>query len=193
MNTVTPAKKVSPSIAAKGPLGFVLWARQDHPALYQYLLKTVPAVAAVEQAITVKTLGDWSDIFSSIGSGISSAASAVSSGVSSAWGSISKAAIAFAPAAGQIAGTLINANQQKQLLNTQLQLANAYQRPAQMATLPNGQVVPVQPGVMGQTGYNYGGQVYSPYSPGAFGGIPTGYLIAGAGGLLLVVLLALRK
>lgn len=181
--------QLNPKVDVPGWPGFLLWARKERPAQYSALLTRVPAVAEFESQIRNQNLGDLSDFFSSIGSGLASAGSTIASVFTS-----------IAPAALSFGTTLIAANSAKQLSNTQLQLAQAQRPPVQTATYQtaNGPVtVPVAQTAQGYTagGYNAAGQYILPQQRGfmaSLSAVPITTWLIGAGALAGVLMLVRR-
>lgn len=173
--------QLNPKVNATGWPGFLLWARQERPAQYAALVAQVPVVADFENALKNAGLGDFSDILSSIGSGLASAGSTIANVFTNT-----------APALLSFGTTLVQAKAAQNLTNTQLQLAQAQRPPAQTATIQtaNGPMtVPVASTAGGYApmGVNAQGQFYT---GSTFGGLSltTWLLIAGVGLTALLVL-----
>jgi hypothetical protein len=184
--------QLNPAITAKGWPGFLLWARKERPAQYAALLAQVPIVQDFENTLKGAGLGDWTDIFSSIGSGLSSAGSTIASVFTS-----------IAPAAIQYELTATQANAAQKLTNTQLALAVAQHPPAQTATVAgaNGTTsVPVVRNAAGQmvpATVNAAGQLV-PISGGGgimatLAAVPMTTWLIGAGALAGILLLLKRR
>jgi hypothetical protein len=119
--TMPVVKKVTalPPITASGVPGFLLWARRDAPQIYSALVARFPVVNVFEQKLKddvdpgsfgptdTKTLGDFSDVFSSIGDTLSSAGSGIMSFVQNNGADLLKLGTAGVVAAQQI--KLVNA------------------------------------------------------------------------------------
>lgn len=137
-----------PKIPVNGIMGFLVWARRDSPALYAGMVKSIPAVALFDRTMREQGegLGDWTDIFSSIGSAVSGAASSIGSFVASNGNDLLKGALG-----------VYGAVQATKLASTQLQLAQASRPPIQTAYNPaTGQIVPVRPtSIGGAPQYDY--------------------------------------
>lgn len=112
----------TPQITHKGLPGFLLWARRESPVLYAALLKQFPEVQDFEDAAQAEGVSGLLDVFSSIGSSLSSAASGIASFVT-------KNAVPLLVAAAPVAVAL----KQASVAKTQIKLANAQQAPARTA------------------------------------------------------------
>lgn len=187
------AAQLNPKIDVPGWPGFLLWARKERPAQYAALVTQVPMVAEFESQLKGRNLGDLSDFFSSIGSGLASAGS-----------SIMDVFTSIAPAALSFGTTLVAAKSAQNLTNTQLQLAAAQRAPAQTATIQtaNGpQTVPVTMNAAGQyvpATVNAAGQyvMASPTGGGfmaSLSSIPVTTWLIGAGALAGILMLVTRR
>lgn len=184
---------VLPKIPQKGLLGFLLWLKRDHPAMYYKLASDVPAVSDFERTMDLVTgytavkggaspvsgFGDISDAFSSIGDALASAGSAVAG----AAGSIATWVGSNAGPILQTGLTVAKAVEQQRVVDSQLQLA-------MMGRAPN-QVAKANASTAGgmSTYYPVGqGGILS----GSLLGLPTWVWLAGGGGLVLLLLLRRR-
>ena len=173
--------KLNPQINVPGWAGFLLWARQEQPAIYSQLVTEVPAVASFESAYQNAGLGDISDWFSGLGDTLSSAGSSIMSAITT-----------IAPAALTLGTSLIQSKSQQNLLNTQLKLAQINAKPAQTTTIQTANGPITVPATM-----NAAGQ-YVPVTGSTSGfmatlsAVPmTTWLLVG--GVLLTTILLLRR
>lgn len=181
-----------PKITVEGMPGFLLWARQAQPDLFNALARQFPEVANFAEAVGADDrpgdLRGFFDILSTIGTDIGKVAGSIGNFVVNNGGAI----------LGAGAGYLV-AQQQAKVVQAQLALAQANRAPAQTAlvTTAGGQqiAVPVQPS---GTGYATGYSTYGP--PPSAGGImatlaavPLSTWLLGAGALAGVALLLKRR
>jgi len=180
----TVKAKLLPKIPVTGMLGFLAWARRDSPALYAGLVQNIPEVALFERTMQEQGegLGDWTDIFASIGSAVGSAASSIGSFVATNGNSLLQAATG-----------IYGVTQASKLANTQLQLAQANRPPVQTAVTqtPYGpQVLPAYPIQAQPVAYpgatNYPATYVPAAAPTWIPGVPNWVPIAAAAGLVAV-------
>ena len=174
MNTIKP----NPKINVAGVTGYLLWLRQDLPTVYAKAVQTFPQVAAFDTTLRAQLqsrgLGfDWS----SIGSALSGAASSVGSVLSHVGSFVATNAPAMLTTGAGLYGLVVK----QQMLNSQLQLAQAGQYPAQTGIVQSPGNQPYM------TSIAPAGSFTSILS-GSIAGIPTWILlVAVAGGGLLLL------
>jgi hypothetical protein len=178
-------------IGLPGLPGFLAWAKRDAPALYSHLMARRPELALAGAAAAagkhaIAGLGDFSDIFSSIGSTISDA---VESG----------AITDFVKAAAPIATSYFQSqapqplSYQQQLAQAQLARARQGLAPLQTGYTSSGYPVALPPGGT----FNPGQYLQLPPSatltvPGTSFQVTPTQIAIGAAALLLLALVALR-
>ncbi len=176
MTTIKPNAKIN----VPGTAGYLLWLRQDLPPVYAALIQKFPEVAAFDVTLrrTLATNGLGFD-FSSIGDALSSAASGVGSVLSSVGSFVATNTPAILTTGAGLYGLIAK----QQVLNTQLQLAQAGQYPAQTGMVQ-------QPG-----NYPYlatvapsGSLSIANLLTGSIFGIPTWVFLAAAGGGIILLL-----
>lgn len=118
-----------PRIAATGPAGFVLWLKQDQPAIYAQLARRVPELQNIDAALAADHNLDGLGWIAQVGSAIAGAAR-------TAWPKIVAALPEIASAAVQVGGQVYAAKQQTELIKAQMKQAAAQQAPLQTATAP---------------------------------------------------------
>ena len=185
---------LQPKITVPGMPGFLLWARRDSPRLYGALVAKFPVVWRFEEAMKNLVdpsvldnpgLGDFSDIMSSLGGAISSAA-----------GSIGSFVMNNAPALLTTAGSVFVATQQAKTAQAQAALATYGRPPAQTAYVTNAQgqsyPVPVQANQAG--GYNpyYAASMPPSGIMANLASVPMTTWLLGGGALIAVLLLLKR-
>lgn len=186
MNTVKP----NPRIMVKGPAGYLLWLRQDLPAVYAATVAHFPAVAKFDQELRSilrqRGLGfDWS----SIGSALSSAASGIGSTLSSVGSFVAQNTPAILTTGAGLYGLIAK----QQMLDSQLSLAQAGQYPAQTGIIqsPGNQpyLTTIAPsGAVSSYGNYYGSSLLS----STIMGIPSWIFLVGAAGGAILLLRARR-
>ena len=176
MNTIKP----NPKINVPGVAGYLLWLRQDLPAVYARVVARFPQVAAFDatlrQELKQRGLGfDWS----SIGSALSSAAS----GVGSALSSVGSFVATNTPSILTTGAGLYGMIAKQQMLDSQLSLAQAGGYPAQTGIVqsPGNQPYLTTIGSTGMSPYYSGGGLSSVLY-GSIAGIPTWIFLAAAAG-----------
>lgn len=183
---------------------FAAWLEANEPDLFQALLKEAAAHGAVAAASAPGgQLGDWSDVLSSIGSGISDAASSVGTWLTSSQGLQSLSSLANVYLQNQTAQSVT----QMQLSRAQAGLPPA---PVTYTTNTAGQAVPVYTGSQvpnyiapyagqavtlpsGQTAYPLAAPALSALAPSSALTAYLPWILAGGGLLLLTVLLSSRR
>lgn len=162
-------------ISERGPVGLVLWLRQDQPAVWQQLVAAIPEVANIEATIRREESLQGLGFFANIGKAIVGFAK-------NAMPKLVKALPQIATAAVEIGGQVIVAKQQKKLIDSQIKQAEASQAPLPTALVP-GQAVAVPD-------YTGAGVQYQPRVVAAtlIPGVPDAATYVGGGLLLLVVL-----
>lgn len=187
MNTIKP----NPKIDVPGVTGYLLWLRQDLPAVYAHVVKAFPQVAAfdakLKKELASRGLGfSWS----SIGSALSGAASSVGSVL----GSVGSYVATNTPAILTTGAGLYGMVAKQQMLNSQLMLAQSGQYPMQTGIMQSPGNQPYLTGISPTGAYP---STYSPYSSGGFAsgilsstimGVPSWiFLVAIAGGGFLLL------
>ncbi len=181
--------KPNPKIDVPGVAGYLIWLRQDLPAVYAHVVKAFPQVAAFDAALktelAARGLGfSWS----SIGSALSGAASSVGSVL----GNVGSYVAANAPAILTTGAGLYGVIAKQQMLDSQLQLAQSGAYPMQTGIVQSPGNQSYMTGISSTGGYGY-----SPYSTGIASGllsssilgIPSWIFLAAAvgGGALLLI------
>lgn len=110
-----------PTIQSRGPAGFLLWLRQDQPAVYQRLLDTVPDAAVIDTMMREAENGTLG-FFAEIGAAISRAAKTAFPKIVAALPKITATVV-------EVGGTVYAAKAQKDLIDAQVKQAKADQAP----------------------------------------------------------------
>ncbi len=184
MKTIKP----NPKIDVPGVTGYLIWLRQDLPAVYARLVTVFPQVAAFDVALkkelASRGLGfSWS----SIGDALSGAASSVGSVI----GDVGSYVATNTPAILTTGAGLYGMVAKQQMLNSQLVLAQSGQYPMQTGIVQSPGNQPYLTGI-GQTG------MVSPYASSGFAsgllsstimGVPSWIFIVAAvgGGAMLLM------
>lgn len=167
----------TPTINERGPVGLVLWLRQDQPAVWQQLVTAIPEVANIEATIRREESLQGLGLFAQIGKAIAGFAVKALPKITAALPQIATAAV-------EIGGQVLVAKQQKKLIDSQIKQAEANQAPLPTAMVPNQSVA-----VPDFTGAGYTLQprvVAATLIPG----VPDAVTYVGGG---LVLLVALKK
>lgn len=156
----------TPKVTESGMPGFLLWARRESPALYASLVRNIPEVADFDNVVNSEGVGG---IFDSIKSALSSAAGKIGTFVKNNALPIFTAAVPVVVAA-----------KQADVAKAQVKLAQAGQAPMQTA-------------VASEAGYIYPVPVQQKTGGLSFSQIPSQWLVWGALGAGLLLVLALRR
>jgi hypothetical protein len=180
MNTIKP----NPRVTVPGIAGYLLWLKQDLPAVYANVMQKFPEVAAfdarLKSVLAAKGLGfDWS----SIGSDLSSAASSVGSVLANVGSYVAQNTPAILTTGAGLYGLVAK----QQMLNTQLQLAQSNQLPVQTGIVQSAGNAPYLTAIA-PTGGVMQSSAYGGIMQSTIAGVPTWvFLVAAvAGGALLL-------
>lgn len=156
---------------------FAKWLANDQPELFVALYrKAIPAPI-------VKSLADFSDVLSSIGTGLSAAVSAVGSYVASPQGAQTLGTLGAAYLASKASGQAVQTNYTR---------AAAGLAPAPIQTIYNPNTMQYE-AVLPQANGSYMPLSQANVMPSAFAQIPIWVYFAGGGLLLVMLMMSMRR
>lgn len=163
----------------KGKAGFLLWLRQDQPAIYAQLRATVPEVAQFESLWREVEAGEMQGL-----GWLQQTMSAIGNVAKNAWTKVLANMPKIINGALEIGGQVYAAKQQKKLIDSQIKQAEAGQAPLSTGIDPGQQMlVPTYTG-----GTAAQPLVYATQKQEIIPGIPDVVTYVGVGALGLLVL-----